>query len=67
MKPIVGILTDFGIRGHHYVAEMKGVALGINPDLHIVDVSHSIHPYSIIEAAYMLYAVYQRLPGVLPR
>jgi hypothetical protein len=60
--PIVGILTDFGTRGHHYVAEMKGVALGINPDLHIIDVSHSIHPYSIVEAAYMLYAVYKTFP-----
>ena len=59
---IIGIVTDFGNRGMHYVAEMKGVALQINPDLQIVDIIHSIAPFSIIEAAYVLYITYSTFP-----
>ena len=59
---IIGIITDFGERGHHYVAEMKGVGLQINPDLQIFDVAHSITPFSIIEAAFVLYKTYSTFP-----
>ena len=59
---IIGIITDFGERGHHYVAEMKGVGLQINPDLQIIDVANSITPFSIIEAAFVLYKTYSTFP-----
>ena len=59
---IIGIITDFGDRGQHYVAEMKGVALQINPALQIIDVAHSITPFSIIEAAFVLYKTYSTFP-----
>ncbi len=59
---IIGILTDFGERGSHYVAEMKGVAKKINPDVEILDVSHSISPYSILEASFVLFTVYSKFP-----
>lgn len=60
---IIGILTDFGMRGQHYVAEMKGVALKINPHARFIDVSHTITPFSIIETAYTLYTVYDTFPA----
>lgn len=59
---IIGILTDFGPRGAHYVAEMKGVAYQINPNINIVDVSHNITNFSIREAAYTLITVYDTFP-----
>ncbi len=59
---IIGIITDFGYKGQHYVAEMKGVALQINPDLQIIDVAHSITPFSILEAAFVLYKTYYTFP-----
>ena len=59
---IIGIITDFGEHGHHYVAEMKGVGLQINPDLQIIDIAHSITPFSIIEAAFVLYKTYSTFP-----
>jgi len=59
---IIGIITDFGERGYHYVAEMKGVGLQINHDLQIIDVAHSITPFSIIEAAFVLYKTYSKFP-----
>lgn len=33
---------------------MKGVILGINPDVRLVDISHSISPQDVMEAAYVL-------------
>ena len=60
---IIGLLTDFGSRGAHYVAEMKGVAYQINPAAHLVDISHHISPFSIREAAYALFTVYNTFPS----
>jgi S-adenosyl-L-methionine hydrolase (adenosine-forming) len=59
---LIAILTDFGIKGQHYVAEMKGVGLQINPTQIFLDITHSIAPYSIIEAAYVLFTVYSTFP-----
>ena len=52
-KPIVALLTDFGADSY-YVAQMKGVLLGVNPQLTIVDITHSISPQNIRQAAYVL-------------
>lgn len=62
MERIIGLLTDFGIRGQHYVAAMKAVILKINPLVKIIDISHSITPYSIIEASYTLKSTYKYFP-----
>ncbi|WP_457557132.1 SAM hydrolase/SAM-dependent halogenase family protein [Candidatus Harpocratesius sp.] len=58
----IGLITDFGTRGSHYVAEMKGVALQINPEVKIIDITHAITPFSIREAAYVLRTVYDTFP-----
>ncbi len=59
---IIALITDFGQRGHHYVASMKGVILSINPEVKIIDIAHNINPYSLIEAAYILKIVYPYFP-----
>ena len=59
---IIGLITDFGIKGAHYVASMKGIILKINPRVNIVDISHHITPYSIIEASYVANSVYSNFP-----
>jgi len=59
---IIGLITDFGIKGSHYVASMKGVILKINPGINIIDVSHNITPFSVIEASYVLRTVYKQFP-----
>ena len=56
MTPVNGILTfltDFGLRDA-YVASMKGVALSVNRDLKLVDISHQVPPQDIMQAAYVL-------------
>lgn len=49
----VVIQTDFGVKDGA-VAAMKGVALGVDGDLILVDLTHEIPAYNIWEAAYRL-------------
>jgi S-adenosylmethionine hydrolase len=60
---IIGIITDFGARGMHYVAEMKGVMLSINPQIRFLDITHEISPFAILEAAYVLHTTIPLLPS----
>lgn len=53
MPKIIALTTDFGTTGS-YVAQMKGVILGIAPDVRIVDVTHAIPPQDVAEAALLL-------------
>jgi S-adenosyl-L-methionine hydrolase (adenosine-forming) len=50
---IIALLTDFGHRDP-FVGMMKGVMLGINPDLQLIDISHDIAPQRVREAALVL-------------
>ncbi len=62
MKNIIALITDFGTRGQHYVAAMKAVILNLSPSVTIIDISHNISPYSIIEASYILKTTYKHFP-----
>ncbi len=62
MEHIIALLTDFGPKGQHYVAVMKAVILNINPNVNIIDISHGISSYSIIEASYILKTTYKHFP-----
>ena len=62
MDRIIALLTDFGNKGQHYVAAMKAVILNNNPRVKIVDISHGISSYSIIEASYILKTTYKHFP-----
>jgi S-adenosylmethionine hydrolase len=58
---IVTLLTDFGTRDP-YVGVMKGVILGINPSLRIVDVTHEVPPQAVRAAAYLLASSFPFFP-----
>src|SRR5580704_10785295 len=60
-RPIVTLLTDFGLTDH-YVAAMKGVILTICPAAELVDISHNVKAFSIPEAAYTLAQAWQSFP-----
>jgi len=62
MENIIALITDFGTKGQHYVAVMKAVILNINPHVKIIDISHGIASYSIIEASYILKTTYKHFP-----
>ncbi|WP_254094142.1 SAM hydrolase/SAM-dependent halogenase family protein [Dawidia soli] len=46
--------SDFGLKDAA-VAEMKGVAFSVSPDLKMFDITHEIPAYNIWEGAYRLY------------
>ena len=52
MKPLV-LLTDFGVKDGA-VAAMKGVAHGVSAALNVVDLTHEIPAFNILEGAYRL-------------
>jgi S-adenosylmethionine hydrolase len=58
---IITLTTDFGL-ADGYVGTMRGVILGIDPTVTIVDISHDIAPQDVREAAYILYAAYPYFP-----
>jgi S-adenosyl-L-methionine hydrolase (adenosine-forming) len=58
---IVALLTDFGHRDP-FVGMMKGVMLGINPNLQLIDISHDITPQRIREAAIVLSVTFPYFP-----
>ena len=61
MSTIITLTTDFGL-ADAYVAVMKGVILGINPEAKLVDICHSIKPQNISQAAFVLSTAYQFFP-----
>jgi len=61
MSSIITLTTDFGY-DDVYVAAVKGAILNINPEASIVDVSHSIRPQDILQAAFILNAAYRYFP-----
>jgi S-adenosyl-L-methionine hydrolase (adenosine-forming) len=59
---IVTLTTDFGTNDH-LVAAMKGVILNINPAARIVDISHNVTPYDILDGALCVGNAYKYFPS----
>ncbi|MDD3580821.1 MAG: SAM-dependent chlorinase/fluorinase [Desulfobacca sp.] len=58
---LITLLTDFGSQDG-YVGVMKGVILGINPQVTLVDLSHDLPPQDVIAAALVLQAAQPYFP-----
>ncbi len=58
---IITLTTDFGLRDH-FVGTMKGVILGIAPRATLVDISHDIQPFEIVEGAFTIAQAYKYFP-----
>ncbi|MBP93556.1 hypothetical protein SAMN04487989_104167 [Bizionia echini] len=58
---IITLTTDFGERDH-FAGATKGAIYSELPDVKIVDISHSISPFSIPEAAYIILNAYSSFP-----
>jgi S-adenosylmethionine hydrolase len=61
MSSLITLTTDFGT-SDGYVAQMKGVILGINPKARLIDVTHDIEPFDIMGAALVLKALSKYFP-----
>ena len=57
-SPMLVFTTDFGL-SDSYAGVMKGVALGINPNLQLIDLTHQIPPQNIAQGAFALGVSYR--------
>jgi S-adenosyl-L-methionine hydrolase (adenosine-forming) len=60
-RPIITLTTDYGTNDH-LVGTLKGVILKINPDVTIVDISHDVTPYDLLDGALTIGSSYSYFP-----
>src|SRR5579859_4094841 len=60
-NPIITLTTDYGTNDH-LVGTMKGVILKINPDVTIVDISHNVTAYDLLDGALTIGSAYAYFP-----
>ena len=59
--PTITLTTDFG-HVDHFVGVMKGVILSIAPRARIVDITHDVQPFEILEGAFVIEQAYRYFP-----
>ena len=60
-RPIITLTTDFGTNDH-FVGAVKGVILDIVPDAAIVDITHAIQAYDVLDGAIAISQTYTYFP-----
>jgi S-adenosylmethionine hydrolase len=60
-RPIITLTTDYGTHDH-LVGTLKGVILKINPDVTIVDISHDVTAYDLLDGALTIGSAYSYFP-----
>ena len=58
---IITLTTDFGLHDY-YVGIIKGAILCQNPNVNIVDISHNIDAYDIVQASFIIKNTYKAFP-----
>ncbi len=58
---IITLTTDFGEKDH-FAGAIKGAVYSELPDVRIVDISHSVSPFNIPEAAYVIRNAFSSFP-----
>lgn len=61
-RPVVALLTDFGT-ANHYAGTMKGVVLGICPDVTLIDIAHDLPAHDVLAGALELSACHRYFPA----
>jgi S-adenosylmethionine hydrolase len=60
-RPIITLTTDYGT-SDHFAAVMKGVILTINPDVNVIDITHSVLAHDILDGALAIGQAYRYFP-----
>ena len=60
-RPIITLTTDFGTNDH-FVGAVKGVILDIVPEAAIVDITHAIQAYDVLDGAIAISQTYSYFP-----
>lgn len=58
---IITLTTDLGTKDH-YSASVKGAILHASPQTHIIDITHDISLFNILEAAFVLKSAFSGFP-----
>jgi S-adenosylmethionine hydrolase len=61
-RPIITLTTDYG-SNDHLVGTLKGVILRINPEANIVDITHHVTPYDLLDGALAIGSAYSYFPA----
>ena len=61
-RPIITLTSDFGLNDH-FVGTMKGVILNICPDAEIVDISHAVQAFDVLDGALAIAQSYSQFPA----
>lgn len=59
---IITLTTDFGLNDH-FVGAMKGVILDLAPDAQIIDISHAVQPFDVLDGALTISQAYSYFPS----
>ncbi|HUM05437.1 MAG TPA: SAM-dependent chlorinase/fluorinase [Terriglobales bacterium] len=60
-RPIITLTTDFGTNDH-FVGTMKGVILEMVPDAQLIDISHAVQPFDVLDGALTISQAYRYFP-----
>ncbi len=60
-RPIVTLTTDFGTNDH-FIGAVKGVILDIVPEAAIVDISHAVQAFDVLDGALAISQAYSYFP-----
>lgn len=58
---IITLTTDFGLKDH-FAGIFKGKIYSLFPETNIIDISHSIDKFNVLEASYLLATSYTHFP-----
>ena len=61
-RPIITLTTDYGINDH-LVGTLKGVILKICPEANLVDITHNVTPYDLLDGALAIGSAYSYFPA----
>ena len=59
--PIITLTTDWGLRDH-YVASFKGELISRCKDVQLIDISHDIAHFDILEASFVIRNCFEKFP-----
>jgi S-adenosyl-L-methionine hydrolase (adenosine-forming) len=60
-RPIITLTTDFGTNDH-FVGAVKGVILNIVPEAAVVDISHAVQAFDVLDGAITISQAYSYFP-----
>lgn len=59
--PVITLISDWGPKDH-YTGAVKGAILRYNPSIQIIDITHQVSPFNILQASFILRNAYSEFP-----